>query len=236
MALRADDLEDDAGDEGPKLVKLPPGVIYKPSVKVLQEAMRTVRANRSSLWKPQMGPNKIRVLPPFSEALRFFAIIPQHWNVGPDSRVCMCLEYVDQTCYICEMREQLLSSRNAEDHKLVDDTKARPAFLLNIIDMKDVDSGVQVYSCSETFFVKLNGIFADPEYQDFTDPEEGFNLNFTGSAAGKGVKAGDPNPERNPSPIAYKNWHEELKDLDHYFRVPTRQYQQDCWEGKTNRS
>lgn len=159
-------------------------------------------------WRPGTGSNTIRILPPWSDDSKyqdmFWREIHQHWGVSEDQRgPVMCPKLtpdLEGECPICELIAELRADKaNPAAQQRARDIRAKKAFLLNIVDLKDPtytasdvaewrksspdkecpfeagDDKVQVYACPLSIFDQILGIM-DSSGLDITDLEDGRNI------------------------------------------------------------
>jgi len=184
-------------------------------------------------WKPQKGVNKVRILPPWTDegfyAGSFWREVWQHWNAGPEKAgpvLCPAKTpgATDTDCPICALVEQLKSQKsNPEAQELAKDFKAKVAYNMSIIDLKDPlytskdltewkntrpeteapfavgDPKVQVYAATSTVYEGIATLVLSNEL-DITDLEAGHNIQITKSGDGLNTKY-TVTPEMKPTKV-----------------------------------
>lgn len=79
-------------------------------------------------------------------------------------------------CIYCEQVAKLYQSEEQSDKDLASKCRARSTFYMNILDLKDKDTGIQVYGCGVENWRTLLDHLPDPEDPDdegvdYTDPK-----------------------------------------------------------------
>lgn len=159
----------------------------------------------AKFWRPEAGENKVRIMPPWSDdemfAEQFWREVAQHWNVNESQRgPILCPKQtpgLDGDCPICEFVEELKQDKtNVEGQKLAKEIRAKTAYLLNVVVLKDpvytaqdvaeykqsnpdrdcpFEPGqpkVQIYACPVSIFDDILGLIASSG-KDITDLESG---------------------------------------------------------------
>ena len=163
---------------------------------------------RAKFWRPEAGDNKIRIMPTWADdgdfAEQFWREVAQHWQVNEDQRgPILCprnTPYLEGDCPICEFVDELKKDKtNVEAQKLAKDLRAKRAYLLNVVVLKDpvytaadvaefkqanpdrdcpFEPGspkVQIYACPTSIFDQILGLCSSSG-QDMTDIAEGRDL------------------------------------------------------------
>lgn len=138
----------------------------------------------SEFWKPQDGRNIIRILPKGG-------VLPSDWKTpfpllmsGVHSNVGLSLNETvycprlthGRACPICNFVWKLYKSNNEQDKKLAGQLRGYKRTIANIIDLSDVDAGVQPFAFGIKLARKIMGFFQDPEYVEMygtRDPVQG---------------------------------------------------------------
>lgn len=161
----------------------------------------------------------------------------------PKGRTVICPKSRDENakCPICELAFEyrgLSKDKNDRYGKLFDDTKRKKRVYFNAINREDdlakyekdaegkwrntesdedrEESPVKVLATGFGIYQDLLKIIVDPEYGDFTDPEEGLDIIITKSGSGRYNTEYDVKTVRKESPIGFDEWEEcmELNDLN----------------------
>ena len=132
------------------------------------------------LFKPAVGENFIRFLPPtWDDAEHWGYEIHVHYNVGPERASVLCLAKMEgKKCPICEAQA---TARKAGDEELVKELGARMQIVSWIMNMKDTSLGPLLYSVSfrmDSDYIKLTRDRESGEIYQIDNPEEGYNVSF----------------------------------------------------------
>lgn len=201
--------------------------VYEPPIEWLKAEWRRLEAGRKRLWTPNQGVNRIRIVPVKGQP-GFYAQVPWHFDVGPRKRGAPCRSRIAQACYVCERNEALAASSDLGEQAEAMGVKYR--FLVQIIDLDDVDRGVQVWATTEAMINKLVALMIDSDWRDLLDPKVGRTITFTRQGEGKMSRYSDPRPSPNPSPIPYAAWQDEFKNFDDYLAPKSYLEQQRMYE------
>jgi len=202
--------------------------VYEPPIEWLKAEWRRLEAGRKRLWTPNQGVNRIRIVPVKGQP-GFYAQVPWHFEVGPRKRGAPCRSRIARACYVCERIEALAASSDLGEQAEAMRVKYR--FLVQIIDLDDVDRGVQVWATTEAMINKLVALMVDSDWRDLLDPKVGRSVTFSRQGEGKASRYSDPRPSPNPSEIPYTAWRDELKNLDDYLPLKSYLEQQRIFEG-----
>lgn len=107
-----------------------------------------VKINR---FKPKVGENKIRILPPWTDeghnAGQFWRELLQHWNVGEGGyqeeggRIFLCpLRTPDgpgSECDVCDFVQKLRNSDNPADSEVAKEIAPKRTYIMNVVELKD---------------------------------------------------------------------------------------------------
>jgi len=152
---------------------------------------RTSYGASATFWSPEVGENQIRVLPPKDFQTNpdavFFKKISVHWNVGPAKRKINCRHMLgaNEQCPVCDFAAQLKASGRSDEKAQGEDLDVSTRYAMNIIDLKDTASGVQVFEASKTLFQDILAIFLDPDFGDIDSLERGRHLKIKRVGTGK---------------------------------------------------
>lgn len=191
---------------------------YKPNRDKIKEDLErgTVK-----LWKPKSGENRIRILPPWSPEGMFYKRLYVHFRVGADNRMVVCPSKTSgykSPCPICEYIDKNLHSGSIQEQSEASEMFARQQFLYNIVDLRDPDSGVHVYSSGVKVWNMLINFFNSEDYGDFTDPETGRDILLTKQGEGRQTTY-IIIPSVKQTAIANPEWLDQLHDLDKFLSV-----------------
>lgn len=196
----------------------------KVDLEALRRKSEEIKARSTgNFWVPAEGENMIRVLPPWPGSNAFYFEMFSHW-VQIASRGSVCLQrHYGQACFLCEEVQTL---RKEGDRKAARALSPQSRYLLNIIDLKDPGTGVQLFNACSSVFQDIAGYCLDPDWGDVTDPEVGFDLAME-RISQTGVTNYNVRPRRNPTPLADMKWLEDLQDLSKIIEPDTYEIQRE---------
>ena len=199
-----------------------------------QKALEEEAARRGiNYWKPKEGDNRVRVLPPWTDqgewGFKWWREWWIHFNVGPDSRRFACPKKLGVgPCYICE-QVAVLRDGDETDKDMAGDLAAGRQYYINIIDLKEPknDDGtpkVQLYTAGITVFKEMVDYFCDPQWGDFSDPEDGFVVVIKRTGTGKKNTRYSVRLDKNRSKLEQDLWPalDSMNDLD--LVLPVEEY------------
>lgn len=155
--------------------------------KSTKERMGEEKVGGGEFWSPPEGDTRIRIMPPAGEDQEeFWFRTGTHFRVGPDERAVPCplTAGVRDTCFLCRMVKQLKRG-DEDDQAEADEMSASPRYLLNIIDLDNPETGVQVWRCPVTVFRRIHKYrMNEDDYGDMTDLENGYDMIVTRTGGG----------------------------------------------------
>lgn len=136
-------------------------------------------------WKAKENGNKVRILPPHSKfltawdqmedvALRYQ--IHYFRRDGKQTEVSRCLEELKQKCPACETYRAFKKSTDPGLQELAKEIRAADQYLLNILDINNLQQGLQVWAANYTCWDKIMEIVANPQWGNVIDPANGLNF------------------------------------------------------------
>jgi hypothetical protein len=178
---------------------------------------------QSDFWKPKDGRNIIRILPiggvlPSDWVTPYpFVLGGVHSNVGlslRDTVYCARLTH-NKACPICNFVFQLYNTKDDNDIKLAKRIKGYTSIISNIIDLSDIEKGVQKYAFGKTLARKIKSYMDDEEFKPLLDPERGHNMIIIKKTVDGYPNYDDSRPEVKTSSLTqlYAKWREEAYDL-----------------------
>jgi hypothetical protein len=182
-------------------------------------------------WTPKEGNNYVRVMPPWNEKGEIYTKVFFHWRVGPDEQSFPCLKQFGQECPICTACEVLAKSNSSMAREL----SARPRYMLNIIDLENVNFGVQVWGCGKTVLQEVLGYINDPKWGDLTHPDKGRNIVIHRIGTGRDTEF-QIRPDPEVSPLADMAWLDNLHNLDVLVSIPDVAVMMKAVEGAITRA
>jgi hypothetical protein len=87
---------------------------------------------------------------------------------------------------------------------------------MNIVDLDDLEAGVQIFPAGREVLRQLLTYFVDPDWGDLTDPDKGYDVVI--EKAGSGLQTSyTVRPRKNSTPIPDKSLLEKVGDLSAVF-------------------
>lgn len=148
-------------------------------------------ARQSSGWKPKDGENRVRVLPPHSsiigawETMEDIAVsykIHYFKLEGRPTEVSLCLNEQGQPCPACETWRAWRRSEDPGMKEMARQISPSDKYMLNILDVNNLQAGVQHWGANYTCWDKILEIAANPAWGNVLDPGPGgvdFIVNLT---------------------------------------------------------
>jgi hypothetical protein len=191
----------------------------------------------ASYWRISKDIHRVRIMPPYDNEGNFFRQFGKHWRIGPEENVVIYCpqDTFAMPCEVCNRLKKVVGEvyegmrknpmRKAEYEKQLQYLKEKTSSLryyVNLVDMDEVDKGVQVGELPQTVILAILDIIQNEQagYGDITDPNEGFDIFIN--------RAKDPSDKRNtkysvstvrtPSAIPAA-WKENIVNLDAVVRL-----------------
>ena len=178
---------------------------------------------QTDFWKPKDGRNLVRILP-------IGGVLPTDWvtpypllisgvhpNVGLSLRetvYCARLTH-SKACPICNFVWKLYNTKNDDDIRLAKNIRAYNRVIANIIDLSNVEAGVQKFAFGKTLARIILSYMDDEEFKPLLDAERGHNFVVI-----KKIVDGYPNYDESKFEVRtsslsqiYPNWKAEAFDL-----------------------
>jgi Zn ribbon nucleic-acid-binding protein len=195
--------------------------------KVKDRLTRLKTETEFSFFKPHKGSNLIRVLPAWNEDGIPYKECALHYNVG--ERAYACPKQVGAECPICDFIDQLRKTGQADDLKLVKELNASKRIYWNVIDRENEAGGIQIYACGRMVFKDILSIMADPDYEDITDPQGGYDIKI--EVSGEGLKTEySVRPAAKPNVVDFDPV--ALNNLDQLVNIHTAVFLQAALSGE----
>lgn len=207
---------------------------FKTDLDKTREVGERIQKAFANYWTPKVGKNEIRILPPWSKEGLAFKELVVHFSVGPDKRTVGCLRKFGKKCFICEMVDKLKSEEDTESKELAKRMTRKNRYMWNILDLRDLKSGVQVLSCGVRLFEGVWVYFADEDWGDIVHPDKGYNLVVTRVGSGLNTKysvLARRKPEKMPMLLDTSSPLDSLYDLDAVFPISSYEEQKQIFEG-----
>lgn len=173
---------------------------------------------RGDFWKAKEGKNVVRILP-WKRVFFFKAILHYGFKrAGGGKREmaypCLLMDEEAKNCPVCDLYEKLSKSSEEKKSKLADRLRPVTKYYVNLFDRERPNDGIRMFGFSGKMMRTLRGYLEDEDYGDITDPEEGRDVIVTREGTGFTSTTYDLRVRAKSSPVDYKNWEDELHELD----------------------
>lgn len=162
-----------------------------------------------SFFKAREGKNIVRILPPWNDEGVFYYEASLHYglkNEGRD-RAYPCLTMYENDCPVCDF----ISGLSSKDKELKDKLAPRKKFYVNIIDRQS--GNLVIWGFSTKILRTLLGYIQDPDWGDFTDPEEGHDIVIEREGTGRLDTKYEVRIKPKPTEVNFEDWEDEMHDL-----------------------
>jgi len=187
---------------------------------------RERRRSDVSFWRPEVGKNVIRILPHWTGDMSkvFYKKARIHFGVGPDKSRVICRKTDDERaeCPICDYVAELSKSGRREDVFLARELQAKTRYVVNMVDVNDRESGVQVWEMGPGLFHDILVFWTDDEdeYGDLDDLETGRHLTIRRTGEGRTDTRYQVIPAPNSSKVS-SNVLKAAVNLDELYAPPS---------------
>jgi hypothetical protein len=134
-------------------------------------------------WQPKEGENSIRILPHSTAYFKgevddFVYPFLIHYGIGSENKTVVCPKTLGEghKCPICEDSSVLFKSNDESDKEKASDIYRKKRFLINVLDLKDVQKGIQIFEFGPKIYNKLMRYVASGLFGDILDLEKGRNI------------------------------------------------------------
>ncbi len=162
-------------------------------------------------WKTAIGANRVFILPP---ATRFLDEAAQeelgnlalqckmhYFKIeGRPTEVSLCLEEQKQRCPACEVWRMHRKSEDPGLKEMAREVSPSDQYLFNMIDINNMQAGVQGWSANYTCWTGIMSIAGNPMWGNVIDPANGVIFGVT-MKPGTQTKTGRNQYEVNPEPV-----------------------------------
>ena len=160
------------------------------------------------MWKPNDGPNTIRLLPPTWKKPEHYGYdIFVHYGVGPDRQSYLCLHKMKgEPCPICEERTE---AQRHGDEKYAKELEPKKRVLVYLVDRDHEKDGVQAWAMPWTVdrdTVKISTDRRSGEVLPIDHPEEGYDVLFEKKGAKDRTEYLGNAIDRRDSPLGKQDW------------------------------
>ena len=156
----------------------------------------------SNLWKPQPGPQVVRIVPYKYNTDNPFIELYFHYDLGGKN-------YLSPISFgrpdpIEEFAQKLKSTGSKDDYRLGRKVEAKMRTFAPVVVRGEEKEGVRFWGFGKTVYQELLSIIADPDYGDITDPVSGRDVvvHFkTAEETGKSFPSTSIRVKPNQTPI-----------------------------------
>lgn len=205
------------------------------NTKALKERFDRKSSGRGDRIVLQDGENYLRILPPSLDYLKeqvdyisFEYFI--HYGLGIEGNksheICPKTGGKQVRCPVCEAVWKLYKTKEPADKQLAGEIRAKTRHICNVIDLNNLDKGVQILESGTQIYDELVKFITNPKYGDMLDLDKGRNITITkmnAKESGTGYPKYDVVPDPDITSIKDKlpkNWKEQVVKLKTAFDVP----------------
>lgn len=204
--------------------------------KAKEEASR----RNANFYQFQNGRNLVRILPPWAGSDDFARPMGKHWNLGPEGNISVFCpkECAGMPCPICEELDRIWKTKPDEATKeWLRTVGASRRYYVNLIDLNDMDKGVQIGELPKTVLEEIWNIMVDEDtgLGDITDWKDGYDLIIEKTGKGLSTRYG-VRAKRAPTAISQSEYEDKLINLDAFVKTESYADLKLIWEGKTSSS
>jgi hypothetical protein len=138
------------------------------------------------MYKIKEGINKVRILPPWSEAGEVGYQSASHWRIPPNDRMFNCLRVINKECPLCEMVKVMRQKAGTDKakKKKISEFAAKKSIYYNVIVRGEEEKGVQIMRSGSRLFENILSYLYDEDYDDVTDIDNGMDATIERSGQG----------------------------------------------------
>ena len=192
-------------------------------------------------WKPQVGRQLVRFLPPLPGWKGPFTIQHQHFiNMpGVEHKIIFTCpkQHKNKPCVACARADKLETAGNSKDTKQAKKLRAQRRVGANVIvTPKDPTSKVSIWWFGKRVYGQLKGFREDVENGgNFLDPLKGYDISVTRVGTGKDDTVYTLVLARNQTQLLNMGWITAQTDLRKFIRIPTVEQQKRLLDGEDPR-
>ena len=165
-------------------------------------------------FKPIVGKNFVRILPAWNKEGVMYRKVRVHFRVGADNQIVPCNSIFRKRCFICEKCAELRKKEDPESLEEARNMRSSPRYLVNMIEIKNPENGVQIFSIPKTVWEDYIKVWMnDDNWGDITNPKTGYDIIITRTGTGLLTKYASQ-IMKEPTPIPDMGVLKNLKDLD----------------------
>jgi len=188
----------------------------------------------------QSGRNIVRIMPPWEGADDFSRAMGKHWNLGPEGKTSVfCPKYTaGMPCPICEELDKIWKTKPDDATKeWLKNVGASQRYYVNLVDLNDLEKGVQVGELPKTVLEELWNIMVDEDTGkgDITDWDTGFDVIIEKTGKGIGTRY-SVRAKNSPTAISKAEYESELVNLESFVKTESYINLKMIYEGKAPES
>lgn len=187
-------------------------------------------------WTPAQGENEIRFLNNPASDVSAISSMYKHYNVGPNNWSVWCPKSNGQfdpkkgrpardwnaACPLCDSAHALYNSSAPEDKTVSNKIKPTPRYVFNIVDLKEPEKGVRLFTCSQTLYEIIMNLW-DAKH-DLADPDNGYNFTIVRDGSQKEPRYFKSKRADDPSPIQDRGWLDKIIDPYAFIKPTMKSY------------
>lgn len=143
---------------------------------------------KAAYFKPEVGRNLVRFLPPRTPGTSPLVVTTQHYIDLPDRKVVFSCPraLVGKPCPACQRAEALRATGNQVDREAAYGIQGKLRIFSNVINRAKPEAGPVIYAYGKKMFEALQALRLDPDINDFTRPtEDGVDIVIERKGTGK---------------------------------------------------
>jgi hypothetical protein len=150
----------------------------------MEEAKAEAERRKAKFWKLKEGRNVVRILPPWEGADEFYKPYGQHFKIGLEGKTIVYCpnDTLGLPCPVCDGIKAMWKGADAagdeELKKRLKDISSTPRFMVNLIDRKEPEKGIQQGDIPKSVMESIWNKMVDPDagVGDITDPKAGYDV------------------------------------------------------------
>jgi hypothetical protein len=205
-------------------------------IRANRDKAREEAARRNANFYEWKNRNTLRILPPWAGAEDFSRIFGKHWRLGPEGKTMVFCPQIcfGAPCPICNNVEAMWKAKPDEATKeWLKEVGASPRFYVNVIDMDDLEAGIQIAEFPKTVIMEIWNLMVDEDagLKDITHLETGREIIIERNGKGLSTRY-SIRPKLTSSPVPIPISIEDLPNLDNFVRKESYENLKLIWEGK----
>ncbi|MBI9085482.1 MAG: hypothetical protein JEZ11_17935 [Desulfobacterales bacterium] len=190
----------------------------------------------ANFFQFKSGRNPIRILAPWEGSDDISRPMGKHWNLGTDGKTSVfCPKQCEGLpCPICEEIDRRWKAKPSEEEKThLRSIGASKRYYINMLDLNDMEKGVQIGELPKTVLEEIWNIMLDTEagVGDITDWDNGYDLIVEKTGVSLSTRY-TVRAKRAPSSVP-REYEASLVNLETFVKTETYSDLKMIWEGKT---